>query len=257
MLIAYNDGMDLTFERGDPSRPSGHALLYFTTGTPERVLATYLVIPPIALNLAKYMPPMFAASLPPGGDDAPRPVPLPPIPEEIPGRTYLQRLAEVRGDDLVYAGAVLDDEPQRLMLETGYAAEAYGDRYESYAASVAAPLEELPSEIDTASVLYGVMSEGQRLAELTKLTGVLRDASERGDLRTMAETTREMRALLDTLSPKYRGDQILSAAQQPGERGRRLCELLLERAYALHREEYLDVGRLDGDIEALSTPPAP
>ena len=56
--------MDLTFERGDPSRPCGHALLYFTTGSPERVLATYLVIPPIALNLAKYMPPMFAANLP-------------------------------------------------------------------------------------------------------------------------------------------------------------------------------------------------
>ena len=248
--------MDLTFERGDPSRPCGHALLYFTTGSPERVLATYLVIPPIALNLAKYMPPMFAANLPLDSSDAPRPVPLPPIPEEIPSRRHLERLAEARNDDLVYAGNVLDDEPQRLMLETGYAAEAYGDRYESYAASVAAPLNELPAELDTSSLLYGVMSEGQRLAELTKLTGVLRDATERGDLRTMAENTREMRALLDTLSPKYRAEHIMSAAQEPGERGRRLCELLLERAYALHREEYLDVGRLDREIETLSAPPA-
>ena len=58
--------MELTFERGDASRPAGHALLYFTTGMPERVLATYLVVPPVELNLAKYMPPMFAASLPTG-----------------------------------------------------------------------------------------------------------------------------------------------------------------------------------------------
>jgi hypothetical protein len=62
-----------------------------------------------------------------------------------------------------------------------------------------------------------------------------------------------MRTLVEMLSPKYRGNRLLSAAQEPGERGRRLCELLLERAYALHREEYLDVGRLDREIEALET----
>lgn len=247
--------MDLTFERGDPARPSGHALLYFTTGSPARVLATYLVIPPIALNLAKYMPPMFAASLSGMEGETPRPVPLPPVPEEVDGHAYLERLAEGRGDDLIFAGAVLDDEPQRLMLETGYAAEAYASRYESYAETFAAP-EPTPSTLDASSVLYSAMSEGERLAELTKLTGSLREATEHGDLRGVAENTREMRALLDTLAPKYRGNHLLSAAQEPGERGRRLCELLLERAYALHREEYLDVGRLDREIEALSSPPS-
>lgn len=245
--------MNLTFERGDAARPSGHALLYFTTGSPERVLATYLVLPPIALNLAKYMPPMFAANLP-IGDETARPVPLPPVPEEVASHAYLERLAEARGDDLVFAGSVLDDEPQRLMLETGYAAEAYADRYESYASTFATP-EPAPPALDAASVIYSVMSEGERLAELTKLTGALREATERGDLRGTAENTREMRALLEVLAPKYRGNHILAAAQEPGERGRRLCELLLERAYALHREEYLDVGRLDREIDALNDAP--
>src|SRR5579875_2173090 len=104
----YNVGMDLTFERGNPERPAGHAILYFTTGAPERVLATYLVIPPIALNLMKYMPPMFAANMPMAGNmDTAHPVPLPPVPEEVPGRGYLSQLAETRGDDLVYGGNVL------------------------------------------------------------------------------------------------------------------------------------------------------
>src|SRR5205823_4234004 len=162
--------------RGDTSRPAGHALLYFTTGTPERVLATYLVIPPIELNLAKYMPPMFAASLPAEAETT-RPVPLPPIPEEVPGRDYLRHLAEARGDDLVYAGSVLDDEPQRLMLETAYAAEAYSQRYQSYAGSIALEEPAAP-QLDAAAVLYSAMSDGERLAEVTKLTGTLRDATE-------------------------------------------------------------------------------
>jgi hypothetical protein len=247
----YNVVMELTFERGEAARPAGHALLYFTTGTPERVLATYLVIPPVELNLAKYMPPMFAASLPTGVDTS-RPVPLPPIPEEVPGRGYLRRLAEARGDDLVYAGSVLDDEPQRMMLETTYAAEAYSQRYEGYLSSISLEEPAAP-QLDAATLLYSAMNEGERLAELTKLTGTLREATERGDLRGVAENTREMRTLVEMLSPKYRGNRLLSAAQEPGERGRRLCELLLERAYALHREEYLDVGRLDREIEALET----
>ncbi len=244
--------MNLTFERGDPERPAGHAVLYFTTGTPERVLATYLVVPPIALNLARYMPAMFASMM--GAMDATRPVPLPPVPEEVPSRGYLGQLAEARGDDLVYAGSVLDDEPQRLALEVGYAAEDYGGRYESYAGAVIVPDAPLLPALDAASAVYSVMSEGQRLAELTKLTGTLRDQTERGDTHGATESSAEMRALIETLPAKYRGPRLLAAAQETGDHGRRLCQLLLERAYALQREEYLDVGRLDKEIETLDIP---
>lgn len=244
--------MDLTFERGDPARPAGHALLYFTTGVPERVLATYLVILPVAFNPAKYIPPMFAASLPAMDTGPARPVSLPIVPEEVQGRAYLRRLAEARDDDLVNAGTVLDDEPQRLMLETGYAAEAYGQRYEQYTSGLDL-LEPPAPDLDPAAVVYSVMPEGERLAELTKLTGALRDAMERGDLRGTAEASHAMRALVDTLSPKYRGNHFMGAVLEPGDDGRRLCQLLLERAYALYREEYLELGRLDREIEELSS----
>jgi hypothetical protein len=242
--------MDLIYQRGDPERPSGHALIYFTTGSPERCLATYLVIPPVAFNLTKYLPPMFAG-MAAGGSEMSRPVPLPPVPEEVPGRAYLERLAEVRGDDLIFAGHVLDDDVQRLMLETTYAAEAYAERYKAVTAALVEVEAESRGEFDTAAMVYSIMDEGQRLGELTKLTGALREATERRDLRGATEALGEMRSLVETLSPKYRGNHLMAAAQESGERGRRLCELLLQRAYALFREEYLEVGRLDREIEAL------
>jgi hypothetical protein len=243
--------MDIIFQRGDPERPSGHALIFFTTGSPERCLATYLIVPPVAFNLTKYLPPMFAGSLGASGSELSRPVPLPPVPEEVPGRSYLERLAEVRNDDLIFAGNVLDDDVQRLMLETAYAAEAYAERYKSLTAALVEAEAVITSEIDAAAMVYSVMGEGQRLGELTKLTGTLREATERRDLRGASEALGDMRSLVETLSPKYRGNHLIAAAQEPDERGRRLCELLLQRAYALHREEYLEVGRLDRDIEAL------
>ncbi len=249
----YNEAMNLTFERGDPERPSGHAVLYFTTGTPERVLATYLIIPPITFNLARYLPPMFASMPMMAGMDGTRPVPLPPVPEEVSGRGYLTGLAEARNDDLIYAGNVLDDEPQRLALEVGYAADDYGGRYEAYAGGVIVPDAPPVPELDAVSAVYSVMGEGQRLAELTKLTGALREATERGAVRGAAESLGEMRSLVETLPAKYRGSRLLAAAQEEGDHGRRLCQLLLERAYALQREEYLDAGRLDKEIDALDT----
>ncbi len=248
--------MNLTFERGDESRPRGHAVLYFTTGAAERVLATYIIVPPIPMNLAKYLPAMFASALP-MGDDADRPVPLPPIPEEVSGRGFLQRLAEARDDDLIFGGTVYNDDLQRLMLETGYAADAYLKLYQRHVDVLVEPAREVVEahqELDATAAVYAVMSEGQRLGELTKFVGSLRESAERRDARSIAETTDEMKALLATLPTKYHGDHLLRASLDPAPRGREMCGLLLERAYALHHEEYLDVGRLDGLIAALEKP---
>ncbi|MCS7003231.1 MAG: hypothetical protein NZ518_10325, partial [Dehalococcoidia bacterium] len=53
--------MPLSFVRGSADRPRGHAILSFTVD--DRVVATYVVVPPIAINLAKYLPPMFAGQV--------------------------------------------------------------------------------------------------------------------------------------------------------------------------------------------------
>ena len=56
--------MDLTFERGDPQRPKGHALVYFRVNTePDKVYATYIITLPVIADLTKYVPPFLASHL--------------------------------------------------------------------------------------------------------------------------------------------------------------------------------------------------
>jgi hypothetical protein len=61
-----------------------------------------------------------------------------------------------------------------------------------------------------------------------------------------------MRLLAGTLPAKYRAPQLVAAAETPGERGEKLASLYLQRAYKLYREEYLDLERLDREIDALT-----
>ena len=56
--------MDITFDRGDPDHPKGHALLYFRVSTePDKVYATYLVTLPVKADMSKYVPPFLASHL--------------------------------------------------------------------------------------------------------------------------------------------------------------------------------------------------
>ena len=80
--------MAVRFEAGDPDRPRGHALLYYRT-TEDTVLATYVVVLPIAINPAKYIPPAFAARIAETSTVAA--TALPPIPEPMESVDAVQR----------------------------------------------------------------------------------------------------------------------------------------------------------------------
>ncbi|MHB1417233.1 MAG: hypothetical protein ACYC1C_18460, partial [Chloroflexota bacterium] len=198
--------MQLNFTRGVQARPRGHALVYFRGGGPgSEVLATYLVVPPVPLNLAKYMPPMFASGMPMGEMQNVSAVPFPPIPEKVESVSYLERLAEARDDDLIDGGTVDVEDMQRALMATSEAARQYLDLYENYLRSLPAPSapaeEEESYEVD--DVLFSLMSERQRLGELAKLTGKLRYALDGGDTRQVKETVREMEALGKYVPEKY------------------------------------------------------
>src|SRR5919199_1285388 len=87
------DTMAAAYEIGDPERPKGHALLYFRlSGGANEVVATYVVVLPIAINPAKYIPPAFAARIPqPASEVA---AALPPIPESMENVEHVRRLAQ-------------------------------------------------------------------------------------------------------------------------------------------------------------------
>ncbi|MBE3561342.1 MAG: hypothetical protein IMW89_19290, partial [Ktedonobacteraceae bacterium] len=54
--------MAITFLRGSSQNPKGHAILVArSSSNPRAVYATYCVIPPIPMSLAKYIPPLLAA----------------------------------------------------------------------------------------------------------------------------------------------------------------------------------------------------
>jgi hypothetical protein len=237
--------MNLIFERGTRESPSGHALVYFRTGDTS-VFASYILVPPISFDPTDFTPPALAPLLQ-GLDLSSMTLatPMPPIPQEVPNQEYLQALAERRNDDLVFAGNIVVSSVAMLMPEIAEAASQYGELYKSSVlpdANVPAPAPAMVSR-------FAGMTEGEKINQLTSLTGQLRDAASAG--RPDTDIVDGMRELIDGLPAKYRVSQLIKAAQIPGERGQRLAGLYLERCYKLLHEEYLDLERIDREIEAL------
>lgn len=239
--------MQLIFERGDREAPSGHALVYFSSDG-GAILATYVSVPPIPFNFQEFMPPMFANMFQ-GVDlgNAMVATPIPPIPQEVASHEWLADLAARRHDDLVYAGGIMRSDPGQLMAQAAEAAQEYGEMYSAIApVAVEAPAEAVSEDASR----FSSMDERDLLNELTVLTGRLRDSLGSGASDPTVE--REMRAVAMRLPAKYRAMDLAEAARIPGERGQRLAELYLERSYKLHNEEYLDLERIDREIQAAS-----
>lgn len=241
--------MHLIFERGDHDAPVGHALIYFTADD-GAVLATYVSVPPIQFDLTQYVPEFLKGAMQGmdlGFGDGVVATPIPPIPEEVPSVEYLQTLAAHRHDDLVYAGGVLRADPMRMAADTAEAARSYGELYtappvpETAVSAAEGPVD--------ASAPFPGMSEGEILNELTVLIGRLRDALREG--RPDPEVEQRMRRLAQMLPSKYRATELVDAAMEPGERGQQLAGLRLERCYKLFNEDYLDLPRIDREIEAI------
>ncbi|MCE2466004.1 MAG: hypothetical protein J4G01_08070, partial [Dehalococcoidia bacterium] len=97
--------MDISFESGDPQQPRGHALLYFLDRSdPPKVYASYIIVLPITVDFSKYIPPFLAShigNMPMSDCSA---FSLPPMPEDAGSLGELQHLAEIRRDDVLYAG---------------------------------------------------------------------------------------------------------------------------------------------------------
>lgn len=240
--------MQLIFEHGDREAPVGHALVYFA-GDGDTVMATYVSVPPIPFNFQEFMPPMFASMF--QGVDLGNTMvatPIPPIPQPVESHEWLLALAERRNDDLIFAGGAARTDPTQLMTQAAEAAQVYGDLY---AATAPATSPSDPRDVSSEdSSRFSAMDERDLLNELTVLTGRLRDSLRNG--QPDAEIEREMRAVAMRLPAKYRAMDLAEAARVPGERGQRLAELYLERSYKLHNEEYLDLERIDREIQSAS-----
>ena len=138
--------------------------------------------------------------------------------------------------------------------------QEYGQFYVNYAssfaqvASFAAIEDEAPialDDMDADELLIQTMTDRQRLAELGKLVGVARYALEGHDDHQLQETKARMQRVAQSLPDKYRSTELTEAAFDPRERGARLAELYLERAYKLLDEEYADIPSIERAIREL------
>lgn len=240
----------LQFERGDVQAPTGHSFLYFDAGDGQ-IVATYLVVPPIPIDLAKYLPPLLASSLGAGGLIADTTfVPIPPAPEPFDLAT-LRQVAEIRGDDVLFGGEARGIDTAAMIARVAEIGAAYAQAYQEAIARASQAEPEEPTSRQVDALLYSLLSEGERVQELARRIGTLRYAVESGDATLTRETLTEMRAISAYLSEEYRAAELIEAAGRAGPEGARLAQLFIERAYHVARRDHAAVAALDDQIASL------
>ena len=272
--------MDFTFERGDSQRPRGHALVYFRVDTePDKLYASYIVVLPVKADFGKYVPPFLAShlgNLPLNDFSA---FAMPPVPEEVNGHGELERLSDLRQDDLVFGSSMFSFDLPRMMESITDAVQSYSqlcaDFYDRQGLSGAPASESIPpgagtglgvgagaaaeaqaeSDTDTSfsvnEVLFGLMSERDKLAELSNLLGKLQFAQEGRDESMAGEVTEEITALSRYLPEEFQVLNLLAAARETTGRGSRLAQLYLDRCFRLSDGDTATAQSLEAQIKEL------
>ncbi len=257
--------MDITFERGDPQRPKGHAMLYFRVDAePDRVYATYVVTLPIKADLTKYVPPFLSShlgNLPLSDFSA---FAMPPVPEPVDSYQELERLSRLRDDDLVYGSNMFSFDLPRMMEAVTEAVQEYSQMYSSFVGGGAAPALETAGSPEIASrepeddrsyhvneVLFGLMSESDKLGELSRLLGKLRFAVEGQDSREADEAAEDIRTLARHLPEEFWVSTLLAVAKDTSRKGSRLAQLYLDRCFRLSAGDVSSALALEAEIQTL------
>ena len=259
--------MDLTFELGDSQQPKGHAIIYFRVNTePDKVYATYAITLPIKADLGKYVPPFLASHLgnmPLANFSA---FAMPPLPEAVEGYDRLERLCRMRDDDLIYADSMFSFDLPRMMEAVTEAVQAYSELCErrfGEAIATAPELEAQPQPAPTPSdpeedrsysvneVLFSLMSEKDKLAELARLLGRMRFAVEGFDAPTVNEVSEEISVLARHLPENFLVPNLLAVAKDSSQRGSTLAQLYLDRCFRLSDGDFSTAQTLDDQIRTL------
>ncbi|PKB83003.1 MAG: hypothetical protein BZY88_03355 [SAR202 cluster bacterium Io17-Chloro-G9] len=273
--------MDLTFERGDPQHPKGHALLYFRVSTePDKVYATYVVTLPVKSDLTKYVPPFLAShlgSLPLSDFSA---FAMPPVPEALDSYEELERMSRFRDDDLVFGDSMFSYDLPRMMEAVTDAVQTYSQLYADQtggAASIGSATPEVEdtrsleatgsiplggettasdegrdTSLDVNEVLLSFMSERDKLGELSRLLGKLRFAVEGQDTHEADEVAAEISALGRHLPENFQVPSLLAVAKDTSQQASRLAQLYLDRCFRLSDGDASSAADLDQQIRSIT-----
>lgn len=247
--------MDIVFDKGSNEQPKGHALLYFrSTLDNNEVWVTYLVILPIMVDLSKYVPPFLLNQVGEMDGEHLSAFAFPPAPERLGDYSKLEEIAVERDDDLVYAGSINPDDMSSAMMLANEATEKYTALYSQIVGGIYANESNESSSSDESvnDVLYGLMSEEDKLGELTKLVGRLQFAVDGFDQNLIGEAEQEINILSKHLPKNHSIPKLLSAVKGSKAGAAELAELYLQRCYHLFQEEYRklsDVEQRIGELE--------
>lgn len=255
--------MALNFEIGNVDRPQGHAVLYFHDELEGKYAATYVVVLPIQMDIGKYLPPLMASQFGSMAADAlgdgMNCFAAPPMPEVVDGIDSVRQLAAQRGDDLLYGGPISINDPAAGMQATSDAVHEYAGLYTAYADSIPAGLLDdtinsgSRDQAEVHSVLYELMNEQDRMAELSRLLVAKRFAAERQDAELGRETELSLGAIRPLFPSHFWLDKLLDAASDLSEVGARMTQLHIERCYKLLAEDFSAVELLESQINDLES----
>ena len=272
--------MDLVFDRGDSQNPRGHALLYFRVDTePDKVYATYVVTLPVKSDLTKYVPPFLAShlgNLPLSDLSA---FAMPPVPEAVNSFGELERLSQLREDDLVYGGSMFSFDLPRMMETATEAVQVYSSLCSEALGMISTPAEgaaeaigeELRETLEAAAVpetepepepepddslnvnevLFSFMSESDKLGELSRLLGRLRFAVDGADQSEADEVGAEITVLARHLPENFKVSDLLNVAKDNSERSSQLAKLYIDRCFRLSAGDAGAATELDAQIQLL------
>ena len=189
---------------------------------------------------------------------------FPPAPEQVPNYATIEEMARVRNDDVLYVGAHDPSDVPGAMTRIAEAVHSYSEEYARIAgASTAggAAVDDGAGEDEQAlavnDVIYGLMSDSDKLGELSKLIGRLRFAVDGSDDRLIRETESEIALVASHLPESHSIPKLVGAVKANDRRSAELADVYLQRSYHLVHEEYAELTAIENRIRDLEEGAAP
>ena len=251
--------MSVEYHRGEWARPKGHAFIYLRNSLDhEEVWATYVVVLPITVDLSKYVPPFLMNQIGEMDEKDLSAFAFPPAPEQVSGYDVIERMAEMRDDDILFIGTQNPSDVTGALGRVSEAVQSYSEQYAQITGSSTeggeAPVIEQEEEAEglaVSDVIYGLMSDSDKLSELSKLIGRLRFAVDGSDDRLITETESEITLVANHLPQSHNIPQLVEAVKSNDSRSAELADVYLQRSYHLVHEDYAKLTAIEGRIKEL------
>ena len=258
---------DLKFIIGDPSRPSGHAMVYFDSD--EIIYAAYVIDLPIKMtaeDISKYVPPIYSEQIDQLEIDkmmSKKNLAYPPGPEKYDGDLIsLKKLCEIRKDDLLYGGTIEGTNAINSMSKLNQIADEYSELCKVFFDEnlIMKEIFNEPSrDNDTNNKTikdgntYSMMNETNLLTELTKIIGEIDYAETNNEKETIRIQLEKIKTIKDLLPTNRKIDEIIFHVKESNEKSKEIISILLLRAFSLLNEDYIKVQELENMLNSLNS----